>query len=94
MADPEDGGKSDTDSSDWAAWIKPRRWLAFAQRVFQAEKQLLTIKQQNEELAARLDKLQRALDVQAGQFLSIHELIDAKVRLAVKEELQRHKSRE
>ena len=62
--------------------------------MFQAEKQLLTIKQQNEELAARPDKLQRALDVQAGQLLSIHELIDAKVRLAVKEELQRQKSRE
>ena len=90
MADerpPAEGPKADENAS-WAEWMKPARWLAFAQRVFRFEKELLEIKSQNAEFGKRIRELERALDRQSGHLAQLDRYIDAKVALEVQKALE------
>jgi hypothetical protein len=81
------------DSSSWAAWANPKRWLSFAQHVFGAEQALMDLKTQNEALADRIRAMERILDRQTGQLLQLDKFIEARVALEVTKELDRRKAR-
>jgi hypothetical protein len=70
-------------ASSWAEWAKPRRWLSFAQRIFSAEQELLTLGERIAAQEVRIRDLERALDRQAGQLDSLNRYIEAKVSLEV-----------
>lgn len=88
---PEEPPKASPPSrdSDWAEWLKPRRWFLFARRVFNLESTVEGLKGETRSLQSQIHEMQRdVIRLQSQVEILVSNLpstIDDKVRIAVLE---------
>jgi hypothetical protein len=86
---PEEDSNPPKHSSSWAEWVRPSRWLAFAQRVLRVEHEMAELKEANREHAKRIRELERLVDRQGGQLDQMNRYIETKVSLELSQGLDR-----